>query len=479
MVTGFQPGDFLTFSVTGQMSYSGGTPTAPTDGTQWTYTGPGSFQIGYNYFGMGTSGNFNITLSRYYGPYNTLLGVFLAGDPPAQPASQPAGLDFTTSAPGTGFSYLSPAIGQVFFIGDGLTGSGSGTPQRFKVPVGATALYLGGADGYAYAGDTGSFTVAISQSSPVNAVLRDTYGSIQLSPYASPTLSNSGGLFGSDPSAAQDSSGNTFVTAEDDFGSIWANVYKPGTSAWSGWQFGGGIIQGVPAIAVDKSGTGWIASRDTYNSYWLVSYTTGSGFGAWIPLEGIFSTDPVVTACGDGSIYLIGKDTWNSLWSAQYLTAGGGFQGWVFGGGIITGKPAATCGSDNAVYVVGEDSWNSNWMVRVSGNTWGTWYFGGAITSITPRIAALGNGSEAIVILDSTGVVYGTTYTEGTANGWQPWAEIGGILSDVAPAGAGGELYLAGKAPNGDLWWWQQTGDQWTWIGNNGVAAGALAASPK
>ena len=69
------------------------------------------------------------------------------------------------------------------------------------------------------------------------------------------------------------------------------------------------------------------------------------------------------------------------------------------------GKPAATCGGDNAVYVVAEDNFNSNWMVRVSGNTWGTWYFGGAITSVTPRIAALGNGSEAVVILDSTSVV--------------------------------------------------------------------------
>ena len=229
---------------------------------------------------------------------------------------------------------------------------------------------------------------------------------------------------------------------------------------------------------MDTSGTGWIASRDTWNSYWLVSYTPAAGFGTWMPLLGIFSTDPVVTACGDGSIYLIGKDNWNSLWSFHYIP-GAGFQGWLFGGGIISGEPAATCGGDNAVYVVAEDGWNSNWMVRVSGNSWGNWYFGGAITSVTPRIAALGNGSEAVVILDPTNVVYGTTYTEGTANGWQPWVQVGGILSDVEPAAVGGELYLAGKSPNGDLWWWQQAGNEWTWIGNNGVAAGALAAAPK
>ena len=328
---------------------------------------------------------------------------------------------------------------------------------------------------------TATFTTTLQLATPT-AVFRNTVGSIELSTYASSTLSNSGGIFASDPSAAQDSSGNTFVTARDEYNSIWANVYGPGAAAWSGWQFGGGIIQGVPSLAVDDTGTGWIASRDTYNSYWLVSYAPGAGFGTWMPLLGIFSTDPLVAACGDGSIYLIGKDNWSSLWSGHYIPgtgSGTGFQGWQFGGGIITGKPSATCGSDNAVYVVAEDSWNSNWMVRVSGNIWGTWYFGGAITSVTPRIAALGNGSEAVVILDSTSVVYGTTYTEGTANGWQPWAEVGGILSDVAPAGVGGELYFAGKSPNGDLWWWRQEGNQWTWIGNNGVAAGALAAAPR
>ena len=371
-----------------------------------------------------------------------------------------------------------------------ITSSGSGSNLTLTLPLQFAATFAGeklvvlsaqttASNGSSSNQQMGTWLVGTpSVALTPDAAFRDTYGSIRLTTYPSPTLSNSGGLFASDPSAAQSLSGNTFVTARDNYNSVWANVYNPSTAAWSGWQFGGGIIQGVPSIAVDTTGTGWIASRDTYSSYWLVSYTTGSGFSTWIPLQGIFSTDPVVTACGDGSIYLIGKDNWNSLWSGHYIP-GTGFQGWQFGGGIITGKPAATCGSDNAVYVVAEDSWNSNWMVRVSGNTWGTWYFGGAITSVTPRIAALDNGSEAVVILDTTNVVYSTTYTEGTANGWQPWAQVGGILQDVAPAGVSGELYFAGRAPNGDLWWWQQTGNQWTWIGNNGVVAGALAAAPK
>ena len=204
------------------------------------------------------------------------------------------------------------------------------------------------------------------------AAFRDTNGAIQMTTYPSATLSYAGGVFASDPSPAEDSLGNIFVSARDTSNAIWANVYDSSTSTWAGWIPGGGIIQGAPSIAVDTGGTAWISSRDTFNSYWLVSYSSTLGFGAWMPLRGIFSTDPVITSCSDGSIYLIGKDTFNSLWSGHYIP-GTGFQGWRFGGGIIQGKPAATCGSDNAVYIAAEDNFNSNWMARVSGNTWTGW----------------------------------------------------------------------------------------------------------
>lgn len=70
-----------------------------------------------------------------------LTGVFLG---PTIPGTAPATIDFTTM--GTGFAGLTPELGQVFFIGDGLTGTGSGSQQMFTVPTGATMLYLGFAD---------------------------------------------------------------------------------------------------------------------------------------------------------------------------------------------------------------------------------------------------------------------------------------------------------------------------------------------
>ena len=213
---------------------------------------------------------------------------------------------------------------------------------------------------------------------------------------------------------------------------------------------------GVPAIAVAASGTAWIAARDGSGSYWLVSYISGSGFGTWTPLGGVFATDPVIAACGDGSLYIAGKDSYTAMWSRHYIP-GTGFQSWVLGGGTVTGKASLTCGSDNAAYLVGRDSFNSNWIARVAGNTWTGWFNGGAQTATDPQIATLG-GSEAVVILDAGGAVWRNSFTVGT--------------------GVNKELFLAGRAADG-LWWWRQTGNLWNWVGNNGVAAGALAAAPE
>jgi hypothetical protein len=77
-----------------------------------------------------------------------LVGVFLED---SLPTSAPPSLRFyySNSSQGgiqTNFTALSPAIGQIFFIGDGKTGTGIGTDQVFRVPKTATYLYLGYSD---------------------------------------------------------------------------------------------------------------------------------------------------------------------------------------------------------------------------------------------------------------------------------------------------------------------------------------------
>jgi hypothetical protein len=68
-----------------------------------------------------------------------LTGVFLDG---SIPATAPSRLSFSQPED---FLTLSPQLGQTFFIGDGRTDTGA-LLQTFRVPDGATDLYLGFAD---------------------------------------------------------------------------------------------------------------------------------------------------------------------------------------------------------------------------------------------------------------------------------------------------------------------------------------------
>ena len=137
-------GSYLTVSASGATNYNGCLATSP-DGT-----GCGNFSTNAPYFGIST----------YSGPIDALIGVFIGSGTPGGTA--PAGLNFSTVA-SQSQATLSPQLNQVFFIGDGLTGTGSGSVQQFVIPAGATRLYLGSSDGAgANYNNSGSFTVAVS-----------------------------------------------------------------------------------------------------------------------------------------------------------------------------------------------------------------------------------------------------------------------------------------------------------------------------
>jgi hypothetical protein len=97
-----------------------------------------------------------------------LVGVFLDNTEPS--GAGPAVLSYSFGTPGglnTTDASFSPEINQVFFIGDGLTGTGSGQIQNFLVPDTADRLYLGFADSFDsvpsyYADNVGSLTATFS-----------------------------------------------------------------------------------------------------------------------------------------------------------------------------------------------------------------------------------------------------------------------------------------------------------------------------
>lgn len=124
-----------------------------------------------NYSAVASSSNSGTsTISGIVAPgAGYLVGLFVAGTVPSGPA--PSALDFTSI--GTSFTSLSPLLDQTFFIGDGLTGDGSGTTQVFNVPTGAKTLYLGISDACSYNGgpscyndNFGSFAVAYTVHAP-------------------------------------------------------------------------------------------------------------------------------------------------------------------------------------------------------------------------------------------------------------------------------------------------------------------------
>jgi hypothetical protein len=81
-----------------------------------------------------------------------LVGVFRDAD---GPGVAPAALNYSGASPTPGDAAFAPAIDQVFFIGDGLTGTGSGSTQLFAIPDSATLLQLGFADAFAFTGAPG------------------------------------------------------------------------------------------------------------------------------------------------------------------------------------------------------------------------------------------------------------------------------------------------------------------------------------
>jgi hypothetical protein len=137
------PGTTLTFAATGGVDFQGSPPSTGPDGS-FVFTTPSSDGI-----------------SGATWPANALVGVFLDNNLPTSGAA-PADLDFGPTGIGTNFTTLSPALKQVFFIGDGLTGTGTGTVQTFVVPAGATRLFLGASDGFGWANNVGAFNVTVS-----------------------------------------------------------------------------------------------------------------------------------------------------------------------------------------------------------------------------------------------------------------------------------------------------------------------------
>jgi hypothetical protein len=105
----------------------------------------------------------------YKGPATALIGVFL-GSGVTDVSMGPASLDYT-QAGNQSLASQSPSLDQIFFIGDGLTGTGTGAVQTFIAPMGAAKLYIAVADSIgASGGNPGSLVVQFTGATLAAAV---------------------------------------------------------------------------------------------------------------------------------------------------------------------------------------------------------------------------------------------------------------------------------------------------------------------
>lgn len=146
-------GNTLTFSATGGVNYIGGASAlgadGDNDGLNYTYR----FDMTADY-GTGIAGPTQVNVDG-------LVGVFVNGTPSG---TAPTPLDYTASGASTGldFNLSTPGLNQIFWIGDGLTGIGTGAVQQFIVPTSATAFYLGTVDGGGWNNNSGSLSVTVN-----------------------------------------------------------------------------------------------------------------------------------------------------------------------------------------------------------------------------------------------------------------------------------------------------------------------------
>jgi len=104
-----------------------------------------------------SSSTTNISPIQFTGNEMFLVAVFLGAGLPSSPV--PSIGDYGAGgALSSHNGVYTPLIGQVFFVGDGLTGTGSGSIQQFVVPTGATRLFLGFADALNFAGEAGMYS---------------------------------------------------------------------------------------------------------------------------------------------------------------------------------------------------------------------------------------------------------------------------------------------------------------------------------
>jgi hypothetical protein len=298
----------------------------------------------------------------------------------------------------------------------------------------------------------------------------------------SPNFPNAGGYLVGAPAVAQDpSTGNVYVVGMDSAGGVHLNTWNFASSSWNGWQYSGGILDttsGMTAAAVN--GVVWFTGRDTGYRFWINSWN-GSSFSGWVDLvDGVFvkSSVPQIAVTSNGTVWVAGVDSGGRVWSDSYVPSTQTLTGWVDRQGLIAGQPSITAGQDGYVYVA---VWNSNGTVYVTqipannGSGPNTWISSGATTVASAPSITSANGTNYISAIAS-GTVYLNTFSQSSQT-FGSWVSTGLALTDQTIVEQGGNIYVAGRDSNTQIWWYSQAAGTYAAAGGAGLSEYALAGA--
>jgi hypothetical protein len=152
-------GDSLTFQITGGTAQDPGYPLLPPDGGQPTIHHAGA----------------DNGMSTIIAPISSCLGVFLDEDQPDQ-SPAPPDQDFSTIE-SQNYLSLSPALKQLFFVGDGRTTKG--VVQEVVIPMGATRLYLGTMDSWEWSNNIGELDAKVTDPCGPTSIERVSWSAVK------------------------------------------------------------------------------------------------------------------------------------------------------------------------------------------------------------------------------------------------------------------------------------------------------------
>lgn len=403
-------GNVFTFSTTGSITYNSG-------GNYYGAEGAG-FGGGSHYSSIGGISGIQHGTHRMF-----LIGVFTNGTEPS--GGGPPVLDFTNDS----FASVSPLLNQTFFIGDGLTGRGSGSVQFFYVPSGATRLFLGFADGNnlpgTYADNSGTVTVTANQFTPSNnanlSTLNLSDGGTAMV-YVSNANTNTIAKFDSAGNGSVFASGlnNPVGLAVDAAGNIYVANSSHSSNTGSIWKFTPGGVSSVFAssgldfptgLAFDTSGNLYAANSQTAV---IKRFSPAGGVGT------VFVADP-----GNNSVmwspYGIAFDSGGNLYAANFTSqtiekfTTGGVASLFANAGVVNPEGLAFDAADN-LYVA---NYGDNTVRK---------YTPGGVGSV---FANTGLHNPAGIAFDGSGNLYAVNQNTNTVEKFSPTGVDLGVFAST------------------------------------------------